>query len=195
MKQINLILMPQTWLIRALMILATLFIIGGSVSAQAPSFGFGAFAGLNYPVVQDDQEKGSAYGFLVRFKLLPMVAIEPNVTFGKWGDPDPFEGIELGIEGSKIKSYGIDLTLGSGLGKLGFKPYMHGGIASYKIENNDTGYDNSKLGFSGGVGFAFGFSSAFDIDIRGKAIIAPQEEGSKKAVFVTAGVNYYLGAY
>lgn len=184
----------QNFLVQIILVLVTLFLMAISVSAQTPSFGVGFFGGVNYPIVQDDQGNGSAFGFLARFKVLPMVAIEPNITFGKWGKPDPIEGIDLGIDGSRITSFGIDLTLGSGLGKLGFKPYFHGGIASYKIENDATGYDQTKVGVSGGFGFAFGISPAFDIDIRGKAVIAPQEKGSKKAVLVTGGINFYPGA-
>ena len=62
-----------------------------------------------------------------------------------------------------------------------------------KIENEDTGYEENKLGYNAGVGFNIGVGPMFELDVRGTALIAPQEGGSKKAVLVTAGINYYFG--
>ena len=66
------------------------------------------------------------------------------------------------------------------------------GAGIYGIKNDDTDYDESKLGFSGGLGFALGLSPMLDIDIAGRLVVAAQEDGSKKAFFFTAGLNYYF---
>jgi hypothetical protein len=77
---------------------------------------------------------------------------------------------------------------------MGVMPYFVAGIGSYKVKNDDTGYDQSKIGFSGGLGLGVGLSPRFGLDVRGKFIVAPQEEGgSKKAVGITAGVNFHFG--
>ena len=67
------------------------------------------------------------------------------------------------------------------------------GAGMYKIKNDDTGYDESKLGFDAGLGFMFGLTPYVDLDIRGTFMTAPQEEGAKKAVLVTGGLTYYFG--
>lgn len=181
---------------KKLILLAGIMLLCASLTfAQAPKFGVGGFGGINIPVVQDDQASGTVFGLKARVKLLPIIVAEPNVSFGKWGGPDPVDGVDLEIDGSKITSFGIDFTVGGMPGKAGFKPFALVGVASYKIKNDDTGYDNSKLGLAGGFGFAYGLSPLLDIDIRGKAIIAPQEEGSKKAIWILGGVNYYFGGY
>jgi hypothetical protein len=175
-----------------IILLMGLFIAAGA-NAGDSIFGAGVFGGLNIPILQQDQANGSAFGVKGRLKFIPFVVVEPNITFGKWGKPDAIEGIDLGIDGSKITSYGIDLTLGDSPGKAGFKFFGLLGAGIYKVENEDTGYDESKLGFSAGLGFMIGVGPSFDIDIRGKLIVAPQEESAKKAALVMAGINYYFG--
>lgn len=158
---------------------------------QDAKFGVGGFAGLNMPAVMDDQANGTVFGLKARINVMPLITVEPNLTFGKWGEPDPIDGVNL-ADGSKINSYGVDATIGNKPGVLGFKPFGVLGAAIYSIKNDDTGFDESKLGWSAGLGFGFGMSPQFDLDIRGKVNIALQENGSKKAIYVTAGLNYYF---
>jgi hypothetical protein len=160
--------------------------------AAPVKLGFGAFGGLNIPVVQDDQNTGNIFGIRARIKLMSFIVAEPNIAFGKWGAPDPIRGFDLGIDGSKIKSYGVDATIGGLPGAPGLKPFAVLGAGIYSIKNDDTGYDESKLGFSFGLGAGIGLTPQFDLDVRGVGIVAPQEEGSKKAVFVTGGLTYYF---
>jgi opacity protein-like surface antigen len=178
---------------KTLIIVGILLFITPIVNAQSISLGVGAFGGINIPVVQDDQSNGTVFGLLLRVKALPFLVIEPNVTFGKWGSPDPVDGVDLGIDGSKITYYCVDATLGGLPGVPGVKPYFLGGIGIYKIKNDDTGYDESKMGFSLGAGLGIGVLPKIDIDFRGKFIIAPQEESSKKAIYLTGGVTYNFG--
>jgi len=170
---------------RILIILSLLMFCVSIVNAQTPKIGFGAFGGMNIPVLQDDQGNGSVFGLKARLKVIPIVILEPNIIFGKWGAPDPMDGIDLGIDGSKITSYGIDAVLGAAPGNVGIKPYFHAGIGIYSIKNDDTGFDESKLGYSGGLGLAIGIGHNIDIDFSGKAIFAPQDPaGAKKAVLI-----------
>jgi hypothetical protein len=173
-------------------VIVLLMILTSISFGQDAKFGVGGFAGLNMPAVMDDQANGTVFGFKARINIIPLITAEPNITFGKWGEPDPIDGFDLGIDGSKINSYGVDATIGNKPGVIGFKPYGVLGAAIYSIKNDDTGFDESKLGWSAGLGFGFGFSPQFDLDIRGKANIALQENGSKKAIYVTAGINYYF---
>jgi len=177
---------------RIVLIIGLVLLMSPLVDAQGLKFGLGAFAGGNIPVAQDDQKTGTAYGVLGRIRIFSFVIAEPNVTLGKWGKPDPIRGVDLGIDGSKINSYGIDALLGAAPGTVGFKPYGIVGAGIYSVKNDDTGYDESKLGYSVGLGFSLGLIPALSVDLRGKAIIAPQEKGSKKAVLITGGLTYYF---
>ncbi len=178
---------------KAVLVIASLAVIVSSVSAQgpAPRFGVGAFGGLNIPILQADQKSGSEFGVRGRVALLSFFVLEPNVTFVKWGKPDPVQGVDLGIDGSKVTSVGLDATLGFAPGTVGIKPFGLVGIGSYKVKNDATGFDQSNVGYSVGFGFGIGVASKIDIDFRGEAIVMPQTDGgSKKAAALTAGLGY-----
>lgn len=165
-----------------------------ALAQEGPKLGVGAWAGMSIPVIQDDQESGMVFGFMGRFKVLPFLVVEPGMSFTKWGAPDAIEGIDFGIDGSKLTSIGVNATLGGAPGVPGVKPFFVAGVASYKVKNDDTGYDNSKLGWNAGMGLGFGLSPSFDLDFRGLLIVAPQENGSKKAISITGGLNFNFGA-
>ena len=175
--------------------LLILSVVSVTLAQDAPKLGVGAFAGLSVPILQDDQTQGMEYGFKGRYGLGSIVVLEPYVSFVKWGEPDPVDNIPLGIDGSKVTSFGLEASLGNLPGITGISPFVFGGIGSYKVKNEDTGYEDSKLGFSAGLGLGIGLSPSFSLDIRGKAIVAPQEEGgSKKAIGGVAGVNFTFGS-
>ncbi len=164
-----------------------------AVQAQTPSIGVGAFGGLNIPIVQDDQANGTVFGARARVKLLPFLVAEPNILLSKWGEPDAIDGVDLGISGSKITGFGVDATIGGLPGAVGFKPFLVVGFGSFKIKNDDTGFDESNLGVKGGLGFGFGLSPKLDLDLRGTLLVVPQEDGgSKKGGLITAGVTINL---
>ena len=159
-----------------------------TVSAQTPKFGVGAFAGFSLPVAQDDQGSGTEFGFRGRLKL-SFLTVEPNFTIAKWGEGDLISGVTAMPDGSKVTSFGIDALLGGAPGVPGFKPFFVIGAGSYKVKNDDTQFEETALGFSGGLGFLIGLSPKFDRDARGKAVVIPMEDGgSKKALSVTAGL-------
>ena len=181
------------YMVKKFVILLVLVLFLAPVAeAQGIRIGIGPFGGANIPIAQEDQKTGNAYGVKARIGLLSFIVAEPHVTLAKWNAPDPVRGIDLGIEGSKINSYGIDAVIGGLPGLPGLKPFGFVGAAIYTVKNDDTAYDESKMGFSAGLGFAIGLTPKFDLDVRGKAVVAPQEEGSKKAVFVLGGLTYYF---
>jgi hypothetical protein len=175
-----------------------LLILTAVPSALAQSglkLGAGAFAGISFPLIQDDQGQGMEYGFKGRCGFGSLLTLEPYVSFVKWGEPDAIEGIDLGIDGSKVTSFGVEALLGNGPGAAGISPFFMLGGGSYKVKNEDTGYESSKLGWSVGLGVGISLMKGIGLDLRGKAIVAPQEEGgSKKAVGAVAGINYSFGA-
>jgi hypothetical protein len=177
---------------KCLLILVLVAFVVPLANADGMRLGLGGFGGLNIPIGMEDQSNGTSFGIHAKLKWTSFLSLEPNVTFAKWGEPDPVDGLDLGIDGSKINSYGIDAVIGSLPRGPGFKPYLFVGGAIYSIKNDDTDYDESKLGWSGGLGFGIGVGPTIDLDIRGRVVVAPQEEGSKKAAMVTGGVTYYF---
>jgi len=177
---------------RTLLAAVVVLLACSAVQSQAPKIGVGAFAGVNIPIVQDDQANGTVFGLRARIKLLPFLVAEPNFMTSKWGDPDALDGIVL-AEGSKITGFGIDATLGGLPGAAGFKPFFFVGIGSFSIKNDVTGFDESNIGYKGGLGIGIGLSPKLDLDLRGALLVVPQEDGgSKKGALITGGVTVNL---
>ncbi len=173
-------------------IVAVLLLAAAAVTAQTPKLGVGAFGGLSIPLAQDDQSSGTVFGLRAKLALAGFLAAEGQIGFTKWGDPDPVDGFDLGISGSKITQFGVNGILGGGAG-AGIKPYFLGGIGSYKIKNDDTKYDESRVGYNGGLGLGIGFSPKLSLDARGEAVVIPMDGGgSKKAVVGSAGLTLYF---
>lgn len=155
-----------------------------------PSMGVGVFGGVNIPIVQDDQDNGAVFGLRGRFKLLPILVLEPNITFSKYGTPADIEGVDFGIEGSKLTGYGLDITLGGVPGEP-FKSFVVLGIGSYTLKNDDTDFDETTVGYRGGFGVGVAIVRELDIDIRALGLVIPQEVGgSKKSALITGGLTY-----
>ncbi len=162
-------------------------------AAGGISFGVGVAGGIDRPIAQDDQGSGTVFGFRGRLKAIPAIALEPNIFFTKYGQPT-YEDFDLGLDGSKITSYGVDATLGAGFGALGVKPYGVFGAGFYNIKRDQTLQDITRLGWSTGFGIELGVNPALGLDIRGKLVVIPTEGGgSKKSASVVGGVNYYFG--
>lgn len=178
---------------RTLLVAVVVLLACSAVQAQAPSLGVGAFGGINIPIAQDDQANGTVFGLRARIKLLPFLVAEPNFLLSTWGDPDAIDGVNLGIKGSKITGFGVDATLGGLPGATGFSPFFFVGIGSFSIKNDDTGFDESNIGFKGGLGFGIGLSPKLALDLRGGLLVVPQEDGgSKKGALITGGVTVNL---
>lgn len=185
---------------KKLLVLCAVLLIAGSALAQSPAkFGVGAFGGVSIPVLQEDQGNGTEFGLKGRWGLGSLIVLEPYFSATKWGDPDPVDvggggTFDLGIAGSKVTSFGVDAVLGNGVGKMGIAPYFTAGIGSFKVKNDDTGFDHSSFGMTAGLGLGIGLTPQLGLDVRGKFVVMPQDpDGSKKAVGVVAGVNYTFG--
>lgn len=183
---------------KTLLLMTTVLLLSQMALAGNIKFGIGVAGGLDYPIGQDDQTQGSIFGFRGRVQAVPAIALEPNIYFTKFGDPTK-EVLAGEIEGSKITSFGVDVTLGGTMGGVGVKPYGLFGVAFYKMkQENATGdatlLDETNFGWSAGFGVEIGVALAIGLDLRGKLVVIPTEGGgSKKSASVTGGVNYYFG--
>ena len=176
---------------RTVLLTAVLLMIAGLCQAEGPRYGVGAFGGLEIPIVQDDQDQGTILGFRARARLTPMITLEPRLHFTKYGDPS-FDEFTADLEGSKVTAFGVDALVGTPFNRFGVFGIV--GIGSYKIKRDQTGQDESEIGWSGGVGFEFGLTPQVAIDVRGLGIIIPTEGGgSKKSAAVFTGVNFHFG--
>jgi Outer membrane protein beta-barrel domain len=179
---------------RILLLLAVTIFTASSLSAGV---GVGAFGGLAIPIAQDDQDKGKVFGLKARLKAIPLFAIEPYLSFAKYGDK-VIEGLVGGeFKGSKVNSYGVDALLGAPMGGPGLKPYVILGAGFFSTKADETNTvveDKTRLGLSGGLGFDIGFGPTFSVDARGKLNVISQEEGgSKKSATITVGATLFLG--
>lgn len=167
--------------------------------AQNPiKLGIGLSGGLNIPVVQQDQARGTAFGIRGIIGLMSLITIEPNLNFAKYGDPSlDLPGVTNDLEGSKVTSYGVDALLGASMSAPGLSPFVIVGMGFYKTERDQTAAfddDGTDFGWSAGLGFALGLSPAISLDVRGRFNMIPVDGGSsKKSVFVTGGLNYFFG--
>ena len=172
-----------------LAILGLLLLLASPIMAE--KFGVGVAVGPLIPIVQEDQESGMVYAIKIRASLYGPLYFEPALQFGHFGDVT-IGGIGSRV-GSDLKSYGLDITLGGGNGKVGPKPYafIGGGVYNMKRE-----YENAtnKNGWSFGSGIAVGLMQRLDIDLRGRLNIVSSVEGAtRKSVGITAGAVYYFG--
>ena len=180
---------------KKILFLLIIFSLPLTLMAQKPSIGVGAFFGYDYPVLQDDQTKGTVFGFKADWNVVPILTVEPYISFTKFGDPEStdFPGLFDGMEGSKVTSFGVNALLGGSRGGLGAFPYFFAGIGTYSTKRDLTDQDYSKMGIGGGAGVEVGVSNGIAFDLRGKINISGTEgDASKKSAAVTIGVNYYF---
>ncbi len=172
-------------------VLTVLLVLTGLSVAQAPRFGVGVFAGVDIPIVQDDQDNGSIFGIRGRIKLLPMITVEPRIHFTKYGDPS-FDEFTADLEGSKVTAFGVDGLIGAPFSPFGV--YGIFGLGSYKIKRDQTNQDESEFGWQAGIGFELGLTPQFAADARGLLIVIPSDGGgSKKSAAIFAGLNFHFG--
>ncbi|MGD8605148.1 MAG: outer membrane beta-barrel protein [Candidatus Zixiibacteriota bacterium] len=180
---------------RLLLVLCLLLCFSQVTHAQGPRIGVGAFGGLDFPIVQDDQGQGTVFGLRARIRALPIITVEPNIAFSKYGDPDlGIPGVTNDLEGSKVTFYGVDGTFGAPFAGPGFRIFGIAGIGWYKVKRDQTMQDKTRIGYSGGLGLGFGLTPAISLDVRGKLHVIPWENGgSKKSVTTVLGINYAFG--
>jgi len=165
-----------------------------AIQAGSVKWGVGASGGIEFPIVQQDQKQGTVFGFKAKLGLIPALAIEPNLYFIKFGDPELEDLVESDLEGAKLNAYGIDAILGSGFGGAGIKPYGLLGIGSYKFKHDQSGVESTNFGWSVGFGIEIGVTPKVGLDFRGRTIVVSTEGGgSRKSAAVTGGINFYPG--
>lgn len=176
---------------KALVRFVVIILLLPAIPVLAGPVGFGASGGALVPVSQEDQSAGSIFGIKMRANLPGPFVAEPNIQFGSFGDAD-ITGIGT-RDGATLNSYGIDITLGDAIAKVGFKPYFLLGGAVYNTKR-DGDVTTNKSGWSFGAGAALGIREDLDIDFRGRLNIVGWEGGaSKKSFEVTVGASYYVG--
>jgi hypothetical protein len=178
---------------KAALAITLLLLLCSSVSAQGVRFGIGAFGGMDFPVGQEDQAQGTIFGIRGKVKVLPVITLEPRLSFTSFGEPEMDEFV-LDLDGSKVNAYGVDAVIGAPFGGKGFAMFGVLGAGFYNVKRDQTFEDNTNLGWSAGLGFAIGFMPMVSVDVRGLAHVIPFEDGgTAKSVSVTAGANYYFG--
>lgn len=164
-----------------------------AVQAGQISLGAGVSGGLEFPIAQQDQKQGSVFGFRVRVGVLPMVTLEPGLSFTRYGDPE-FDDFTPDIEGAKVTGYTLDAVLGGAFGGTGVKPYGLFGIGYYNTALEHFGDDKKNFGWSAGFGLEIGVAPMVGLDFRGRAaMISTDGGGTKKSGSVTGGINIYFG--
>ncbi|MFH2036527.1 MAG: outer membrane beta-barrel protein [Candidatus Zixiibacteriota bacterium] len=160
-----------------------------SSSAMALDIGVGAVGGVAIPIVQEDQDNGTMFGFKGKLSVIPGIVVEPNIYLSQLGDS------ELGLPGTKVTSFGIDALIGGQNGKEGITVYGIVGLGFYSMTRDlATFEDVTKFGFSAGLGMEIGVIKDIGIDIRGKLdVINAEGGGSKKSAAILGGLNYYFG--
>ena len=144
---------------KCLVVLAVVCLAIPAYSAGPIKLGMGVTGGLDIPLVQDDQGSGHYIGFRARVKLTPLFVAEPNIRFGGWGEPDlGLEGVTNDLDGADVTAYGVDVLIGAPWGLPKFSPFGIVGAAFYKVKQEQTGFDETNLGISGGLGVGIGLT-------------------------------------
>ncbi|UCD63167.1 MAG: outer membrane beta-barrel protein [Candidatus Zixiibacteriota bacterium] len=170
-----------------------MLLLYSSAAAVGPRLGAGVYGGLDIPIIQDDQAQGTIFGIRGKIKALPIVTVEPRISFTSFGGPD-YEDFDLDMEGSKVTSYGVDAAFGAPFGATGFNLFGVLGAGFYKVKRDQTNQDETNLGWSAGLGLAIGLAPMVSVEARGMLHVIPYDEGgSAKSVSATAGLNYYFG--
>jgi hypothetical protein len=164
--------------------------------SQGISLGAGAFGGMDFPLLQDDNTSGAIYGVRGIVKLNMPITLEPFLYFGSYGAGE-FTEFTNDLDGAEITAYGVDATLFKIKGK-GMGPYFLVGAGFYDIADDavQNAYESqgTRIGYSAGAGLAIGLTPYLMIDIRGKGTIVTQDGGgSRKSAGATAGLSYFFG--
>lgn len=173
----------KRWIVMALVASAL-----SSGVARAASVGLGFFGGASVPIVQEDQDNGSVWGFRAPVKLVPLLAVEPYFSSAALGDKTVnVGGFTATREGSEVKSFGVNAMLTMG-GPVRFYPFA--GIGSAKYER--TGQSESFTAYNLGLGFGVGIIPKLDLDLRGEFQAAVDGDVSRKVVNISLGASYSI---
>ena len=170
---------------------AILFFLMMVSLASAGRFGIGGFAGVNIPLAQEDVKSGILYGAKGRIQLLPVLGVEPNFVFSKYGDKD-FDNVGT-REGGTITSFGADLVLGNPLGFSRGRFYALLGANSNILKRKGM-EDQTQFGLSFGAGLEFLPTEILGIEVRARLHgISLEGGGGRNNLELSGGLNYYFG--
>ena len=170
---------------------AILFLLIMVSSASAARFGIGGFVGMNIPLAQEDVKSGILYGAKGRIPLLPVLGLEPNFVYSKYGDK---ELDNVGTrEGGTITSFGADLVLGNPIGFSRGRFYGLLGVNANTLKRKGHS-DQTQFGLSFGVGFEFLPTEVLGIEARARYHgISLEGGGGRNNLELSGGLNYYFG--
>jgi len=178
---------------KAVLMLTLCLLLYSSVAGQGVRIGVGAFGGPDFPVGSEDQAKGTIFGIRGKIGVIPVITLEPRISFTSFGEPSSDDFV-LDLDGSKVTAYGIDAVLGAPFGGKGFAMFGILGGGFYNVKRDQTFEDRTELGWTAGLGFAIGFVPAVSVDARGQLNVMPFEDGGAlKSVSATVGLNYFFG--
>jgi hypothetical protein len=163
-------------------------------SASAARFGIGGFVGINIPLAQEDVKSGILYGAKGRIPLVPVLAVEPNFVYSKYGDKDhDIGGQSMTREGGDITSFGADLVLGNPIGFSRGRFYGLLGVNANTLKRK--GMENqTQFGLSFGAGFEFMPTDVLGIEVRARYHgISLEGGGGRNNLELSGGLNYYFG--
>jgi len=168
--------------------LALLLLATTAGAASAGSIGLGAFAGMSFPVVQEDVSQGSLFGLRAPVQLIPLVTVEPYWASSSLGDKDEdIGGVTYTREGFDASAFGLNAMLTMG-GPVQFYPFV--GVGSTKLER--TGSDLSLTTYNAGLGLGIAPMPRLTVHVRGELQIAVDGDASRKFGNVSVGASYAL---
>lgn len=172
-----------------------LFLAGTSSATAAGRFSIGCFAGLNFPISQEDMGNGTLFGAKGRILLLPFLGVEPNFVFSEYGDKkhEILEGTQT-RKGGEITSFGADAVFGtfSEFSQVRFYGILGINSNTFKWEPHE---DQTRLGLSLGTGMEFLPTDAFSIEVKVRVhAISLEGGGGRDNLELSAGLNYYFGS-
>ncbi len=173
---------------KKLLALSLLALALSASAAWAGSIGVGAFAGMSFPVLQEDVDKGTLFGLRAPVKLVPLFTVEPYFASSTLGEAtETVADIEYTREGFEEKAFGVNamLTLG---GPVSFYPFVGVGQTSLKR----TGFDDSFTTYNMGLGLGLSPAPKISVHIRGELQAVVDGEASRKFGNATVGVTYAL---
>lgn len=172
-------------------VLAVIFLLASAQAVSAQKIGIGVFVGPNIPVSQD-AGNGSQWGIRGQIQAVPLVRLEPFISFIKNGD---FELLGITVTpGGKINALGVEGILGTPMGGPGIGVGLVAGIGTYKLKPVG-GPDVSHTGYTGGLDLGVGIGPMpVRASARGTLLVIPRDgESTLKHLLLSVGITYSIG--
>lgn len=170
---------------------AIIFLLASVQVVQAQKLGIGVFAGKNIPIAQDDAGSGSQWGIRGQIQAVPMIRIEPFVSFIKNGE---YTLASFQFGGGKINAFGVEGILGTPMGGPGLGVGLVAGIGQYKYKP-EVGEELTNTGYTVGVDLGVGLTAVpVRFGARGTALVITTDGGgSRKHLLFSLGATYSIG--